>query len=45
MADTAYTYGTGATVFSDGSQRTVSGLTKMKKSVKNAKRKIKNNEI
>ena len=29
MADT--TYGTGATVFSDGSQRTISGLSKMKK--------------
>ena len=41
MADTAYAYGTGATVFSDGSQRTVSGLTKMKKKRKKRKKKNK----
>jgi|TARA_R100001244_G_scaffold43572_1_gene39126 hypothetical protein len=39
MADT--TYGTGATVFSDGSQRTISGLSKMKKKRKKRKNKSK----
>jgi|TARA_R110000765_G_scaffold21011_2_gene54278 hypothetical protein len=39
MADT--TYGTGATVFSDGSQRTISGLSKMKKKRKKRKTKSK----
>jgi|TARA_R100000995_G_scaffold69429_1_gene37998 hypothetical protein len=35
------TYGTGATVFSDGSARTVSGLQKMKKKRKKRKTKSK----
>ena len=39
MANT--TYGTGETVFSDGSQRTVSGLDKMKKKRKKRKTKSK----
>ena len=39
MANT--TYGTGATVFSDGSQRTISGLSKMKKKRKKRKTKSK----
>ena len=39
MADT--TYGTGATVFSDGSQRSISGLSKMKKKRKKRKTKSK----
>ncbi len=39
MAET--TYGTGATVFSDGSARTVSGLKGMKKKRKKRKNKRK----
>jgi|TARA_R110000824_G_scaffold12447_1_gene54575 hypothetical protein len=39
MANT--TYGTGETVFSDGSQRTVSSLDKMKKKRKKRKTKSK----
>ena len=39
MANT--TYGTGTTVFSDGSQRTVSSLDKMKKKRKKRKTKSK----
>tara|TARA_R110000787_G_scaffold41813_1_gene103024 strand:+ start:164 stop:286 length:123 start_codon:yes stop_codon:yes gene_type:complete len=39
MANT--TYGTGSTVFSDGSQRTISGLDTMKKKRKKRKNKSK----